>query len=69
MGGQVGRILRSGNGWGQLRTARGEIAKRAYELELVDEKDAERANDDIEESSKRTESATAARQAAAAKRR
>ncbi len=69
LGGQVGRILRSGNGWVQLRTARGEIAKRAYELELVDEKDAERANDDIEESSKRTESATAARQAAAAKRK
>ena len=69
LGGQVGRILGSGNGWVQLRTARGEIAKRAYELELVDEKDAERANDDIEESSKRTESATAARQAAAAKRK
>ncbi|KAH8054686.1 hypothetical protein JL722_8628 [Aureococcus anophagefferens] len=37
LGGQIGRILRSGNGWVQLRTTRGEIAKRAYELELVPE--------------------------------
>eukprot|EP00629_Pelagomonadales_sp_RCC1024_P007044 CAMPEP_0119276288 /NCGR_PEP_ID=MMETSP1329-20130426/15161_1 /TAXON_ID=114041 /ORGANISM="Genus nov. species nov., Strain RCC1024" /LENGTH=255 /DNA_ID=CAMNT_0007276717 /DNA_START=291 /DNA_END=1055 /DNA_ORIENTATION=+ len=35
LGGQVGRILRSGNGWVQLRTQKGEIAKRAYELEIV----------------------------------
>lgn len=31
----VGKIMRSGNGWVQLRTPRGEVAKRAYELELV----------------------------------
>ena len=33
--GTVGVVLGSGNGWVQLRTKRGEIAKRAYELELV----------------------------------
>ena len=33
--GTVGVVLGSGNGWVQLRTKKGEIAKRAYELELV----------------------------------
>ena len=33
--GQIGRILKSGNGWIQVLTQYGEIAKRAHELELV----------------------------------
>lgn len=35
LAGVIGRIMGSGNGWVQLRTLRGEVAKRAYELELV----------------------------------
>ncbi len=31
----VGKVLRSGNGWVQLLTSSGEVAKRAYELEVV----------------------------------
>jgi len=33
--GHTGRVLRSGNGWVQLQTAMGEVAKRAYELQLL----------------------------------
>jgi hypothetical protein len=33
--GKVGKVLRSGNGWVQLMTSVGEMAKRAYELELI----------------------------------
>jgi hypothetical protein len=35
MQGKVGKVLRSGNGWVQLMTSVGEMAKRAYELELI----------------------------------
>ncbi len=31
----VGKVLRSGNGWVQLLTSSGEVAKRAYELAVV----------------------------------
>ncbi|CAM9209922.1 unnamed protein product, partial [Chrysoparadoxa australica] len=35
--GHPGKVLRSGNGWVQLQTIVGEIAKRAYELDLLDD--------------------------------
>mmetsp|Transcript_16401 Transcript_16401/g.22604 ORF Transcript_16401/g.22604 Transcript_16401/m.22604 type:complete len:851 (-) Transcript_16401:485-3037(-) len=34
MNGEVGRVLSSGNGWVQIETAGGEVAKRAYNLSL-----------------------------------
>jgi hypothetical protein len=39
--GKPGKVLRSGNGWVQLLTIVGEIAKRAYELELISDEEAE----------------------------
>lgn len=33
----IGKVLRTGNGWVQLQTKTGEVAKRAYELEIIDE--------------------------------
>ncbi|KAJ1448248.1 hypothetical protein M885DRAFT_590975 [Pelagophyceae sp. CCMP2097] len=61
LAGSAGRILRSGNGWVQLRTQQGEVAKRAYELELLGESE---APPDLRESDRL---AAASQQAAAAK--
>jgi hypothetical protein len=33
---EIGTVIRSGNGWVQLKTKNGSIAKRAYHLELID---------------------------------
>lgn len=45
--GYTGRVLRSGNGWVQLATSMGEVAKRAYELQLLPEgADAEGSSDE-----------------------
>eukprot|EP01041_Mallomonas_annulata_P001617 gene1617-3126_t len=33
--GLIGRIIGAGNGWVQIKTSEGEVAKRAYELELL----------------------------------
>jgi hypothetical protein len=58
--GSTGTVLRSGNGWVQVQTDAGEIAKRAHELELLEQlspedaaKDAE-GNDGDGEDSKRS---------------
>eukprot|EP01037_Dinobryon_pediforme_P018853 gene18854-19175_t len=35
MDGEVGRVVSSGNGWVQIETANGEVAKRAYNLSII----------------------------------
>ena len=46
--GTTGTVLRSGNGWVQVQTDAGEIAKRAHELELLERLSPEDAAKDAE---------------------